>query len=158
MEIQGYENYLIYPDGRVQNKKTKRIMKPAQISNGYNRIGLFKDGKQETSAIHRLVALHYIPNPENKLQVDHINRIRNDNRVENLRWVTHSENRQNTGQNKSNTSGHKYISYDRSAKNWRFTKRINYKKYNKCFKSKIDALCYKFIILFKIKTRFKITN
>lgn len=45
--------------------------------------------------VHRIVAETFIPNPENKSEVDHINRIRNDNRVENLRWVTREENLQN---------------------------------------------------------------
>lgn len=44
---------------------------------------------------HRLVAETFIPNPENKLEVDHINRVRNNNNVENLRWSTRSENRRN---------------------------------------------------------------
>ena len=46
---------------------------------------------------HRVVALQFIPNPENKQEVDHINRVRNDNRIENLRWVSHYENMQNRG-------------------------------------------------------------
>lgn len=46
-------------------------------------------------SIHRLVAETFIPNPENKMEVDHINRNKADNRVENLRWTTHRENRRN---------------------------------------------------------------
>ena len=46
---------------------------------------------------HRVVALQFIPNPENKQEVDHINRIRNDNRISNLRWATRLENMQNIG-------------------------------------------------------------
>lgn len=48
---------------------------------------------------HRLVAETFIPNPENKREVDHINRNTSDNRVENLRWVTRSENNRNTVKN-----------------------------------------------------------
>lgn len=50
------------------------------------------NGKRKNELIHRLVALHFIDNPEGKPEVNHINQIRDDNRVENLEWVTKSEN------------------------------------------------------------------
>ena len=59
---------------------------------GYERITLYKDGNRRVERIHRLVAMTFIPNPENKPCIDHINTDRSDNRVENLRWVTHEEN------------------------------------------------------------------
>ena len=62
-------------------------------NNGYMYIQRGRRKKQ--LRVHRIVAETFIPNPENKLEVDHINRIRNDNRVENLRWVTRLENAQN---------------------------------------------------------------
>ena len=153
MEIIGYENYLIYEDGRVFGKKYNRFLKPqTNTVSGYKHINLSKDGKQKKHIIHRLIALHYIDNPENKKCVDHINRNRSDNRLENLRWATHSENNQNKTINKDNTSGHKYICYDKQNNRWQFQKRINKKRTTKQFKSKTDALCYKFIILLKIKS------
>ena len=158
MEIVDYPNYLIYPDGRVQNKKSKRFLKLQTSHDGYPYIGLYKDKKQKNYTTHRLVALHYIPNPDNKPEVDHLNRIKNDNRIENLRWVTHSENNQNIGKQKNNKSGHKYISYDKSKKSYRFYKMINGKVYIKVFKSKIDAICYKFIFIIKNKDASSLSN
>ena len=147
MEIIGYENYLIYNDGRVYNKKYNKFLKTSTNGRGYKRVVLSKKGKQKNHTIHRLVALHYIPNPENKKCVDHINRIRTDNRIENLRWATYSENNQNRTKRVDNKSGHKYISYNKSMDRWAFKKTINKKKTHKRFKTKTDALCYKFIFI-----------
>ena len=62
---------------------------------GYKGVDLTKNGKRKKFLIHRLVAKAFIPNPENKPEIDHINTNRSDNRIENLRWVTSSENMRN---------------------------------------------------------------
>jgi len=152
MDIVGQENYLIYSDGRIWSKKRSKwskgkFMKPRINKDGYFYLTLCNKGKQTTHKIHRLVALHYIPNPENKLYVDHINRIKTDNRLENLRWATNSENQQNKGIRKDNISGHQYISYHKQSKRWVFKKTINNKLTNVTSKSKRDVLCFKFAYL-----------
>ena len=93
--IDGYENYIIFRTGKIYNQKKGIFMKPTQNDRGYMRIGLCKDGKQKHFQVHRLLALTFIPNPLNKPEVDHINRITDDNRIENLRWATKKENNQN---------------------------------------------------------------
>jgi len=153
MEINGYTEYLIYEDGRVWSKKSNKFLKPTTGGIGYKQVMLCNEGKHKRHSIHRLVALHYIPNTENKKCVDHINRIKSDNRIENLRWATHSENQQNQSKRVDNKSGHKYISYNKRDKYWQFKKEINNKTTQKLFKSKIDALCYKFIIMLKVKAK-----
>ena len=147
MDINNYTDYLIYNDGRVYNKKYNRFLKPGSDRGGYKYVVLSKKGKCKTHKIHRLIAGQYIPNPENKRCIDHINRIRTDNRVENLRWATDSENQQNRLMDKNNTSGHKNISYDKQNNSWQFQKYINNKRTKKYFKTKTDALCYKFIFI-----------
>ena len=92
--IEGFENYIIFEDGLIYNEKFDRFMKEKN-DDGYMRVGLCKDGKEKRFSIHRLIALAFIPNPLNKPCIDHINRIRDDNRIENLRWATYSENNQN---------------------------------------------------------------
>ena len=92
MEIEDYPNYMVYEDGRVYNKKRNIFMIPTLDNVGYLFIGLTNNGKQKRMSIHRLVAIHYIPNPENKPCVDHINRNKQNNNIENLRWVTQREN------------------------------------------------------------------
>ncbi len=93
--------------------------------------------------VHRLVTLHYIPNPDNKPCVDHINRIRTDNRIENLRWVNHIDNCQNQGDYKTNTSGHKNIFYEKNRNRYKYQKIIRGKRHAKYFKTLEEAVKYK---------------
>jgi hypothetical protein len=156
MEIIGFPDYLIYPDGRVYSKKGKgRFLKPRPNGVGYDRVQLRIRGEKPIDKyIHRLVAQHYIPNPENKKEVDHINYIRNDNRVENLQWVTSTENNEFQPIRKDNTSGHKNIRFDEKNNRWGFMKqRKNQFKIQEYFKTKTDCLCYKYIIMLKIKAK-----
>jgi hypothetical protein len=88
-QIDNYPNYEISNMGNIRNKKNNRILKQ-KLQNGYCCITLppLKKGFK----IHRLVANAFILNPKNKSQVHHINNIKNDNKVENLEWVTNGEN------------------------------------------------------------------
>lgn len=95
-DIQGYEGlYQVSNLGRVKSLRRSKIRKLYKDDKGYFRVTLKKKGKSKNFQIHRLVATAFIPNPENKPEVDHINTIRTDNRVQNLRWVTSSENSNN---------------------------------------------------------------
>ena len=72
-----------------------RILHPKIDRGGYCIYSLCKDGQSKSFRGHRLVADAFIPNTENKPCIDHINCVRSDNRLENLRWVTHKENNNN---------------------------------------------------------------
>ncbi len=67
-------------------------MKACTDTSGYLYVILFKNWKQNAYSIHRLLALAFIPNPENKPQVNHIDWDKKNNNLENLEWVTISEN------------------------------------------------------------------
>lgn len=87
-------NYQVSNLGRVKNMKTKHILIPDTEEKGYKRITAKIDGKRKHFAVHRLVAFAFIPNPENKPQIDHIDCNKSNNRVDNLQWVTNKENSQ----------------------------------------------------------------
>ena len=107
-DVQGYEGlYQVSNLGRVKSLgrfvvrplsqkgyrwKAEKILKPRKNHYGYLRFNLYKDGKRKTISVHRLVAIAFIPNPENKPQIDHINADKTNNTVNNLRWVTCKEN------------------------------------------------------------------
>ena len=108
VDIKGYEGfYQVSNQGRVRSvereiirngRTTKlkgRVLKQNVDSKGYLCVNLSKENKTKTVRVHRLIAIAFIPNPENKPYIDHINTIRTDNRIENLRWATIEENANN---------------------------------------------------------------
>lgn len=107
-DIKGYEGiYQISNTGLVRRLEWRQKRENMTVtykertrrvyinSMGYPCVTLSKDGKSKPYTIHRMLAEAFIPNPDNKPCVDHINTITTDNRLENLRWVTHKENTRN---------------------------------------------------------------
>ncbi|PEO38310.1 NUMOD4 domain-containing protein [Bacillus wiedmannii] len=117
-DIEGYEDlYQVSNLGRVKSldrdyidslgrKRTSkgRTLRPVRL-NGYQGVSLCREGSDKKERIHRLVAKAFLPIPLFKDTVNHINGIKNDNRVENLEWVTQSENAQHAHDTGLNTSG-----------------------------------------------------
>lgn len=97
-DIEGYEGlYQVSNLGRIksfisQRNKKEKILHPSNDKDGYLFIGLYKNGNQKPKRVHRIVAGNFIPNTNNKPQVNHINGDKKDNRVENLEWCTCKEN------------------------------------------------------------------
>ena len=90
--IPNYTNYEASMFGEVRNKHTRRILKPSNC-NGYSKICLRSDNNTTKSIkLHRIIASLFIPNPENKPEVNHKSKPNTNNHVNNLEWVTKSEN------------------------------------------------------------------
>jgi len=119
--IQDFENYEVSNLGNVKNKKTGRILKPNVGNDGYNKLSLMKDKKRCGKKLHRLIAEAFIPNPENKQFVDHIDNNRLNNNINNLRWATNQENQRNRQLNINSTSGVKGVSFDKARNKWSAT-------------------------------------
>ena len=96
-EIKGFEEfegYGITSCGRVWSFKTNRFLKPGKDKRGYLLVRLADGrGQEKTVRIHRLVALAYIPNPNNYDTVDHIDNCKEHNYINNLQWMTRGDNK-----------------------------------------------------------------
>ena len=78
--------------GSIRNAKTFNVLKPYLTDRGYHKVGLWVDGKKKRLSVHRLVAMTFLPNPEELPEVNHINGVKTDNRVTNLEWSSGSAN------------------------------------------------------------------
>lgn len=93
VKVSGYSNYSVSDSGEVRNDATGKVKRPTlNKRNGYLVVDLYEGNVRKKAPVHRLVAEAFIPNPEGKPTVDHIDGCRTHNDAENLRWATYSEN------------------------------------------------------------------
>ena len=102
-DVVGYEGeYAVSSKGRVRNIRTGRILGGGYDGHGYPFVSLYKaNSKPKQIKVHRLVALAFIPNPQNLPEVDHIDENKENNDISNLRWVSKSENQRHSAHQKS---------------------------------------------------------
>ena len=142
VRVDGYK-YVFHPNGtilRIWDGYTNEV-KTSKDGKGYMKICLYKDGKRKTFKVHRLLAIAFIPNPQNKPFIDHINGIKHDNRLENLRWVTHQENMNGFRSNPVQVITKGGISKTKYGWKWKFY--MTGKRKSKQMKSKEDLLKFR---------------
>ena len=128
--IKDYPNYAISNFGKVINiKKNGKEIKQIKNTKGYLCVNLKSNDNINLVVVHRLVAKAYIDNmDENRNIVDHINNDITNNRVENLRWATSTENSRNAKLSNKNTSGIKGVNFHKHKKLWRARISVNGKR------------------------------
>jgi hypothetical protein len=151
--IEGYEGYEVSTYGRVQSywkpalkvgcvlhPEPQRILKGFINRKGRHMVQLWKQDKEKKFEVHRLVAIYFIPNPNNYPQVDHIDRNPLNNHISNLRWATIRQNILNQGIQSNNTSGHKGVGLCSTGKQWRARWFQDGKEKSKSFETKEEAI------------------
>lgn len=105
-KVAGCDGYFVTPDGEIYSSLNRRLLKVRQGTKpaGYKFIGITTDFGPKYKHVHRLVAQTFIPNPENLPEVNHIDGNKSNNRVQNLEWVTRSQNAQHAMDNGINTN------------------------------------------------------
>lgn len=130
-----YEIWDEYPH-QIRRKTNKRIIKEWIQSSGYVRCIL--NGKKWLK--HRIVAIQFLDNPSHLTQVDHINHIRSDNRLENLRWISHQQNMEN----QSSRNSHRYTFLEQLPETAELFESYNDHEFNGLFIDHIQQKLYTF--------------
>ncbi len=126
--IKDFPNYKVSNRARVKNILNGKVVKQSVNAHGYNSVHMNNGEKRLTKVVHRLIALAFIPNPENKKNVDHINCNRLDNNISNLRFATNIENGQNKSKQSNNTSGTSGVCWNKANKKWNVRIVVNGKR------------------------------
>ena len=116
--------------GNLKNIKTNKIITKTKNGSGYLLVGLIKNSKIKTFRFHRLLAIHFILNPNNLPYVNHKDSNKLNYNLNNLEWVTHRENVSHGALSKNKTSKYPGISWSKTINKWYAQIQINKKTIN----------------------------
>jgi HNH endonuclease/NUMOD4 motif len=140
-DIPGFQDYQISNLGRLRSRifrNNEKILCLQKDDRGYSRFR----SKHGLIRIHKAVASAFLPNPDNKPEIDHINRDRSDNRLENLRWATRSENNLNRTHHLPQTQQH-YIRTNHRLGGDTYRVMIKRLNINRSFKTLEEAVAFR---------------
>lgn len=101
--IEEFPNYQINENGDIKSFRNNKVITNKLNHGGYHYVGLWYEGKLHSRLVHRLVAQTFIPNPDNKPQVNHVDSNKINNHVSNLEWCTQKENMKHRTEHEVNT-------------------------------------------------------
>lgn len=110
--VNGYDRlYRLYADGEIWSVRSGKFISQESVK-GYKRVSLSMNGKVKRFQVHRLVAIHFIPNPNKKPCVNHKNGDKFDNVILNLEWCTYSENERHSYEELNKVNHNRKLSID----------------------------------------------
>lgn len=125
--------------GNVKNTKSGKSVSKSTNTSGYHMVNIIEnDGKVKYTRVHRLVAESFLENPDNKLEVDHIDRNRTNNQASNLRYATRTENARNGTKRSCNKSGVVGVGKVKGKDNWTAVIGVNCKLIHLGYYSSFD--------------------
>ena len=139
--IKNYETYGITKKGVIKDYRTGKLINCSLNKSGYKKLQLVNPEGKKGFLVHRLVALQFIKQIEGKNEVDHIDRNRINNNIENLRWVNDIEQVENRGNFKNNKLNEKYICFETDGQTTRYRLQIT-KNYTKILSKSFNTKKY----------------
>ena len=152
-KIKNHNNYSVSEKGEIRNDLSGKI-KSAYVckGNGYYYVDLWENNKCKKMQLHRIIAEAFIPNPEDKPTVDHVDGDRKNNRIDNLRWATYSE--QNSRFNTHGVRSEKIYAEKKNGEKIYFNQISEAAKYFGCTISNISQMLKKGTFGVRGKTRY----
>jgi hypothetical protein len=145
--IEGFPDYQVSNLGRIKSLDYRRsgieqIMKLNRVGD-YLGTSLWRDKKEHKKYLHRLMAIAFLPNPDNLPDVDHINRNKHDNRLENLRWYSKRNNGLNTDDRPRITKYGAYIGFNQKEQKYRFQRQRENNRICRRFDTLEEAIAFR---------------